>query len=60
MRRKGETLVLLATIEIDQAELRARLQPAGVPNLWIPKNDSQVEKIPVLATGKLDLRGARS
>ena len=30
--RKGEALVLLSTLEIDQAQLRARLQEAGVPN----------------------------
>jgi acyl-[acyl-carrier-protein]-phospholipid O-acyltransferase/long-chain-fatty-acid--[acyl-carrier-protein] ligase len=55
--QKGEALVLLSTIEIDQAQLRARLQEAGVPNLWIPKKTRRVEQIPVLATGKLDLRG---
>jgi acyl-[acyl-carrier-protein]-phospholipid O-acyltransferase/long-chain-fatty-acid--[acyl-carrier-protein] ligase len=54
--QKGEALVLLSTIEIDQAKLRARLQEAGVPNLWIPKTIKRVEQIPVLATGKLDLR----
>ncbi len=55
--QKGEALVLLSTIEIDQAHLRAQLHEAGVPNLWIPKNIQRVEQIPVLATGKLDLRG---
>ena len=54
--QKGEALVLLSTIEIDQAKLRAQLQEAGVPNLWIPKTIKRVEQIPVLATGKLDLR----
>jgi acyl-[acyl-carrier-protein]-phospholipid O-acyltransferase/long-chain-fatty-acid--[acyl-carrier-protein] ligase len=55
--QKGEALVLLSRIEIDQAQLRGKLQEAGVPNLWIPKTVRRVEKIPVLATGKLDLRG---
>ena len=54
--QKGEALVLLTTIEIDQATLRTQLHQAGVPNLWIPKTVLRVEKIPVLATGKLDLR----
>ncbi|MGI8957165.1 MAG: AMP-binding protein [Chthoniobacterales bacterium] len=54
--QKGEALVLLSTIEIDQARLRTQLQEAGVPNLWIPKTIQRVEQIPVLATGKLDLR----
>lgn len=54
--QKGEVLVLLSTIEIDQAQLRTQLHEAGVPNLWIPKTIQRVEQIPVLATGKLDLR----
>ena len=53
---KGESLVLLSTIEIDQAQLRARLNEAGVPNLWIPKIIRKVDAIPALASGKLDLR----
>jgi acyl-[acyl-carrier-protein]-phospholipid O-acyltransferase/long-chain-fatty-acid--[acyl-carrier-protein] ligase len=53
---KGEALVILSTVEIDQAQLREKLQAAGVTNLWIPKIVRQVEGIPVLATGKLDLR----
>jgi acyl-[acyl-carrier-protein]-phospholipid O-acyltransferase/long-chain-fatty-acid--[acyl-carrier-protein] ligase len=54
--QKGEALVLLSTVEIDQTTLRAQLQRAGMPNLWIPKVILRVEHIPVLATGKLDLR----
>ena len=54
--QKGEALVLLSTMEIDQAELRSDLHDAGVPNLWIPKIVRRVESIPVLATGKVDLR----
>ncbi len=52
---KGEALVLLSAIDIDLADLRARLHEAGVPNLWIPKQVERVESIPVLASGKLDL-----
>ena len=55
--QKGEALVLLTTIEIDQEDLRARLHESGTPNLWIPKKIQRVDQIPVLATGKLDLRG---
>jgi acyl-[acyl-carrier-protein]-phospholipid O-acyltransferase/long-chain-fatty-acid--[acyl-carrier-protein] ligase len=53
---KGEALVLLSAVDIDLAELRGKLQKAGVPNLWIPKHIQRVEAIPVLASGKLDLK----
>jgi acyl-[acyl-carrier-protein]-phospholipid O-acyltransferase / long-chain-fatty-acid--[acyl-carrier-protein] ligase len=53
---KGEALVLLSTADIDLAQLRAKLQDAGVPNLWIPKRVERVEAVPVLASGKLDLK----
>ncbi len=53
---KGEALVLLSAADIDLAELRKKLQEAGVPNLWIPKHVQRVEAIPVLASGKLDLK----
>jgi acyl-[acyl-carrier-protein]-phospholipid O-acyltransferase/long-chain-fatty-acid--[acyl-carrier-protein] ligase len=53
---KGEALVLLSVVDLDLAELRKKLQEAGVPNLWIPKNVRRVEAIPVLASGKLDLK----
>ena len=56
---KGEALVLLSARDIEQSDLRERLQKAGVPNLWIPKRILRVEKIPMLATGKLDLQGCR-
>src|SRR5215471_18122584 len=53
---KGEALVLLSAVDIDLAELRRKLHEAGVPNLWIPKQVQRVEAIPVLASGKLDLK----
>jgi acyl-[acyl-carrier-protein]-phospholipid O-acyltransferase/long-chain-fatty-acid--[acyl-carrier-protein] ligase len=53
---KGEALVLLSAVDIDVAELREKLREAGVPNLWIPKHVQRVEAIPVLASGKLDLK----
>ena len=53
---KGEALVLLSAVDIDLAELRKKLQDAGVPNLWIPKRVQRIDAIPVLASGKLDLK----
>lgn len=56
---KGEALVLLTTFAIEVAELREKLAESGLPNLWIPKVIRQVEAIPVLASGKLDLKGLK-
>jgi len=53
---KGEALILLAGLDINLAQLRDKLREAGVPNLWIPKKICRVDTIPVLASGKLDLR----
>src|SRR6266581_627193 len=53
---KGEALVLLCAVDIDVSGLREKLHEAGVPNLWIPKYVQRIETIPVLASGKLDLK----
>ncbi len=52
---KGEAVVLLAAVDVDLAQLRPKLNEAGVPNLWIPKKVCRVEAIPLLASGKLDM-----
>ncbi len=56
---KGEALVLLTTREIVQTDLREKLVAAGLPNLWIPRRIVRLDAIPILASGKLDLRGCR-
>ena len=56
---KGEALVLLTTRPVDSDDLRTRLLNVGLPNLWIPRVIRVVDKIPILGTGKLDLRGCR-
>jgi acyl-[acyl-carrier-protein]-phospholipid O-acyltransferase/long-chain-fatty-acid--[acyl-carrier-protein] ligase len=56
---KGEALVLLSTRELDARTLREQLSEAGLVNLWIPKRILRVEKIPILASGKLDLQACR-
>ncbi len=56
---KGETLVLLTTEPITAAQLREKLTAAAVPNLWIPKIVHRLDHIPVLGSGKCDLRGCR-
>jgi acyl-[acyl-carrier-protein]-phospholipid O-acyltransferase/long-chain-fatty-acid--[acyl-carrier-protein] ligase len=60
--KKGERLAVLTTLpESRVRDIAARLQASGLPNLFIPRLDHfvTVEKIPLLGTGKLDLREAR-
>ncbi len=60
--RKGERLIVLHT-KIDQTpdELCKGLNDAGLPNLFIPSPDSflEVDDLPILGTGKLDLKRIR-
>ena len=56
---KGEALVLLATREIALSELREKLAEAGLPNLWIPRQIRRIDTIPILGSGKLDLKGCK-
>ncbi len=56
---KGEALVLLSTVDMSQSDLRAKLTALGVPNLWVPRTIKRVESLPVLGSGKLDLKGCR-
>jgi acyl-[acyl-carrier-protein]-phospholipid O-acyltransferase/long-chain-fatty-acid--[acyl-carrier-protein] ligase len=58
--KKGERLIVLyATDKKSVDEMRQSLTDAGLPNLFIPSADSflRVEALPVLGTGKVDLKG---
>jgi acyl-[acyl-carrier-protein]-phospholipid O-acyltransferase / long-chain-fatty-acid--[acyl-carrier-protein] ligase len=60
--RKGERLAVVHTADEAQlAGINQKLSDAGLPNIWIPRSDMyfKVEEIPILGTGKLDLRGVR-
>jgi len=57
--QRGERLAVLHTL--DEARIPEILETAaesGLPNLFLPRRDSfiQVERLPLLGTGKLDLR----
>lgn len=53
---KGESLVVLTTLELNPSDVREKLLAAGFAALWVPRFVQRVEKIPVLGTGKLDLK----
>jgi acyl-[acyl-carrier-protein]-phospholipid O-acyltransferase/long-chain-fatty-acid--[acyl-carrier-protein] ligase len=61
--KKGERLIVLHTkLSKPVEELRKGLTAAGLPNLFIPAADGFVEvpELPVLGTGKLDLKGIKA
>jgi len=57
--QKGERLVVLHTeLGVEVEELLRRLREVNLPRLWIPRKESfyRIDALPVLGTGKLDLR----
>ena len=63
--QKGEAIVLLSTVlgnavEQECIDLRYRLLDEGLPSLWCPRQIIQVDEIPVLASGKLDVKGCEA
>ena len=57
--KKGESLVVLHSCELEATEAEKALREMGVPNLWIPKRFVRVKAVPILASGKLDLAAGR-
>jgi acyl-[acyl-carrier-protein]-phospholipid O-acyltransferase/long-chain-fatty-acid--[acyl-carrier-protein] ligase len=60
--RKGEKLAVLHTLDDGQVQRALEgLSAQGLPNLFIPRRDQfiKVDVIPMLGTGKLDLRAIR-
>ena len=60
--RKGERLAVLHTLDPALLpEILRKVQAAGLPNLFIPRIDDflRVDKLPILGTGKLDLRAVK-
>ncbi|WP_018968769.1 AMP-binding protein [Rubritalea marina] len=59
--KKGESIALLSIIagealEQECLDLRYRLLDKGIPSLWCPKQIIPVDQIPILASGKLDIK----
>jgi acyl-[acyl-carrier-protein]-phospholipid O-acyltransferase/long-chain-fatty-acid--[acyl-carrier-protein] ligase len=58
--KKGEKLIVLYTqLPEEPSAIVKKLIEAGLPSIYVPGIDSfiQVDAIPILGTGKLDLRG---
>ncbi|RYD36880.1 MAG: 2-acyl-glycerophospho-ethanolamine acyltransferase, partial [Verrucomicrobiaceae bacterium] len=63
--QKGEAILLLSTIagpalEQECIDLRYKLLDEGLSSLWCPKAIVPVAEIPVLASGKLDIKGCEA
>lgn len=61
---KGEAVALLTTLVTDYVHqartlIRHGLIDQGLPALWCPKEIIPVEHIPVLPSGKLDIKQCR-
>jgi len=62
--KKGEAIALLTTVcgetvEQECIDLRYKLMDKGLPSLWCPKTFIPTEEIPILASGKLDIKGCQ-
>jgi len=60
--QRGERLVALYShASVPPGELWQRVNATALPRLWLPKRESiyQVQSLPRLGTGKLDLRGVK-
>ncbi|MEM7203149.1 MAG: acyl-[ACP]--phospholipid O-acyltransferase [Planctomycetota bacterium] len=60
--RKGERLIVLHTTSPARLpEILQRLDQMGLPKIYLPKPDQflRIEELPILGTGKLDLRALK-
>ena len=61
-QKKGERIIVLhRDLPVTPEEICKKLQAVGLPNLWIPSASDfhHVDSIPLLGTGKLDLRAVK-
>jgi acyl-[acyl-carrier-protein]-phospholipid O-acyltransferase/long-chain-fatty-acid--[acyl-carrier-protein] ligase len=61
--KKGERIVVVTTLKADRlAPMLEKFAQCDLPALWKPKANQffSVEALPVLGTGKIDLRGVKS
>lgn len=60
--KKGERLIVLYACDHKSVdEMKQELTDAGLPNVFIPSSNSffRVEELPILGTGKIDLKGIK-
>jgi acyl-[acyl-carrier-protein]-phospholipid O-acyltransferase/long-chain-fatty-acid--[acyl-carrier-protein] ligase len=62
--KKGEAIALLSCLSDgmlaqETVDLRYKLMDVGIPSLWCPKKIIPVDEIPILASGKLDIKACQ-
>ena len=60
--KKGERIIVIhKRLPQPVEQILKQLAETGLPNLWLPAQDSflEVDEIPLLGTGKLDLKGLK-
>ncbi len=57
--KKGECLILLSTVDALVHEIKLALLKKGIPAIWAPKEVLKVAAIPILASGKLDIKACK-
>lgn len=58
--KKGETIIVLANLSLDQKELRDKLLDNGLTSLSLPSAYFHVDEIPKLGSGKTDFGTAKN
>jgi len=58
--QKGEALVLLTIQDITLEDVHQQLGRQQFPNLWLPKYIVKIDTIPLLASGKLDMKACQA
>ena len=61
-KEKGERLAVLHVVEPDDIpDLLRKVKESGLPNLFIPRPEAfiRVDALPMLGTGKVDLRALK-
>lgn len=58
--KKGESVVLLVKSDLALEEVKAQIKASGLPPIMQPSEVLLVEEIPLLGSGKIDFKGAKT
>lgn len=58
--KKGENVVLLVKSDLGLDEIKERIKSTGLPPIMLPSEVLLVDEIPLLGSGKVDFKGAKT